>query len=94
MNSVFLDRKESGSHCLGGHPGGVPLAYEVLTGIPRTYLPKALHPCNPGSSCTCLDRFEVNVIEVRVIIPLILERMLPKSSLPNTPFVFHLPSGC
>ena len=40
-----------------------------------------------------LDRIEVNVVEVRVIIPLILDCMLPKSSLPNTPFVFRLPSG-
>jgi hypothetical protein len=40
-----------------------------------------------------LDRIEPNVIEGRVIIPLILGRMLPKSSLPNTLFVFHLPSG-
>jgi hypothetical protein len=52
-----------------------------------------MRPIGDPSHLAMLDRIEVNIAEARVIIPLILDRMLPKSSLPNIPFVFRLPSG-
>jgi hypothetical protein len=57
-----------------------------------------MRPIGDPSHPAMLDRIEVNVVEVRVIIPLILDRMLPKSPLPNAPvrvsFAFGLINRC